>query len=534
MRARPLGSDDDDPVRAIFRSTLLLGAELPFTLPDLDRYESLCLDWYLGPGREDAAVVEADDGKVVGYTLVCTDAEAHSRWVRRRGAWFALGLLRGFALGRYRGDAALFYRCRLRDGVAMWRSGPVPPMPAHAHLNLEQGWRDGGARRLLTDHIDDRVRRAGLCGWYGEINALVGHRSRAIERMGGRIAHRAPNHTLTTFLGRPVERLTLTRSLTSAPPSRPPPGPRRSRSPETAFVFPSGGSSGAAQVGILHSLVEAGIRPDVVVGSSVGALNAAFFAMDPTIAQVDRLATIWRGLSREDVFGRNRYGTITRVLLRQDHIYTPIALRALIARFCTLTELADTKVPVHVVTTDLDNGVARWWEAGPALDILYASACLPGLFPPVRLGGHRHVDGGVLEPAPVQRAVDLDASTVYVLGEIIGPEDERPRRLTALDVLIRSFAISRYARLPEPSALARAGQRVVTVPGADTTDIEITDFSHTSRIIDESRVASWRFLHGGEPPLEPAVLEEPSAPLPEVDQASNDSRKEAVPLAGGS
>jgi NTE family protein len=520
-------------VHAIFRSTLLLGRELPFSLPDLERYESLCLDWYLGPGREDAAVVEADDGRVVGYALVCTDGEAHARWMRRRAARFAFTLLRGFALGRYRGDAGRFYRCRLRDGVAMWRSGPDAPMPAHVHLNLDHRWRNGGARRLLTDHIDDRVRRAGLPGWYGEINALAGHRSRALERMGGRIAHRAPNHTLSAFLGQPVERLTLARSLPPARPTRPPRGPRRTRSPEIAFVFPSGGSSGAAQVGIVRSLLEAGIQPDVVVGSSVGALNAAFFAMDPTMAQVDRLATIWRGLTRENVFGRNRYGTITHVLLRHDHIYTPVALRALIARFCALTELADTKVPVHVATTDLDNGVARWWEAGPAIDILYASACLPGLFPPAMLGGHRHVDGGVLEPAPVQRAVDLDASTVYVLGEIVGPEDERPRRLTALDVLIRSFAISRYARLPDPTALARAGQRVITVPGADTTGIEITDFSHTSRIIDESRVRSRRFLMAGEPELG-AALDEPSMALDEIDQASNDSQKEAVPLTGGS
>jgi NTE family protein len=518
MRTRPITVDDHDAVRRIFRSTLLLGHELPFSLPDLARYESLCLDWYLGPGQEDAAVVESDDGRVVGYALVCIDNAANARWTRRRAARFALSVAGGFARGRYRGEAARFYRCRLRDGIAMWRSGRAEPMPAHVHLNLEHGWRDGAARRLLTDHIDERVRQAGLPGWYGEINALTGYRFRALERLGGRIVHRAPNHTLSAFLERPVERLTLSRSLASQLSPRHS-SARRSRSPEVAFVFPSGGSSGAAQVGILRSLLETGIHPDVVVGSSVGALNAAFFAMDPTTARADRLATIWQGLTREDVFGRNRYGTLARVLLRQDHIYTPAALRALIARFCTLTELADTTIPVHVVTTDLDNGVARWWEAGPAQDILYASSCLPGLFPPAVLAGHRHVDGGVLEPAPVQHAVDLDASTVYVLGEVVGPEDEQPRRLTALDVLIRSFAISRYARLPEPSALARAGQRVITVPGADTTDIEITDFSQTARIIEESRDRSRDFL----------------APTQTtIDQESNDSQKLAVPLAGGS
>ena len=90
MRARPLGSNDHGAVRAIFGSTLLLGRELPFSLPDLDRYESLCLDWYLGPGREDAAVVEAHNGRVVGYALVCTDEQAHTRWMRRRAARFAV------------------------------------------------------------------------------------------------------------------------------------------------------------------------------------------------------------------------------------------------------------------------------------------------------------------------------------------------------------------------------------------------------------------------------------------------------------
>ena len=288
------------------------------------------------------------------------------------------------------------------------------------------------------------------------------------------------------------------------------------QSPEVAFVFPSGGSGGAAQVGILRSLIEAGIRPDVVVGSSVGALNAAFFAMEPTVETVDRLTAVWSEVTREDVFGRNRYRSLARLLLRHDHIYTPKALRSLIARFCPLERLEDAAIPVHVVTTDLDNGVARWWDQGPAPEILYASACLPGLFPPAVLSGHRHVDGGVLEPAPIQRAVDLDATTVYVLGEILGPEDETPVRLTALDVLIRSFAISRYARLPEPAALARPGQLVVTVPGARTAGIDITDFTHSRRLIADSRVASRAFLGARR-----------------VDQ-KNDSSNVAIPVWSGS
>lgn len=265
------------------------------------------------------------------------------------------------------------------------------------------------------------------------------------------------------------------------------------RSAEVAFVLPSGGSTGAAQVGILRSLLEAGIVPDLLVGSSVGALNAAFLAADPSLERVEELADIWQRLCREDVFGRNRYYTLARLVTRQDHIYTPGPLRSLIARFCPLERIEDGPVALQVVTTDLDYGVARWWGQGSAAEILYASACLPGLFPPAILDDHRHVDGGVLEPVPIGRALDLDASTVYVLGEPSGPE-RRTSRPNALEVLIRSFDISRYARLPEPAAMARPGQRVISVPGAPTGHIPITNFDESRRLLADSYAISREFL----------------------------------------
>lgn len=242
--------------------------------------------------------------------------------------------------------------------------------------------------------------------------------------------------------------------------------------PAVAFVLPAGGSGGAAQV---------------------GALNAAFVAMEPTIGRVEELADIWGGVTRADVFGTSRSRTVLRAALRHEHLYEPAPLRSLIGRFCGFDDLAGTGVPVHVVTTDLDLGVARWWHRGPAADILYASACLPGLFPPVVLDGHRHVDGGVLEPVPVQRAVDLDAETVYVLG---GPYELGPPapRLSALGVLLRNFALSRYTRLPDPTVLARPGQRVVVVPGASAAGIDIRDLTHTDRLITSSRAAARWFL----------------------------------------
>jgi NTE family protein len=264
--------------------------------------------------------------------------------------------------------------------------------------------------------------------------------------------------------------------------------------PEVAFVLPAGGSTGAVQVGILRALAERGILPDVVVGCSVGALNATFFALDPGVDQARMLARVWHMLSRRDIFGTGRGRTLVRIIRRRDHIYDPRPLRSLIRSLVPLADLADAPIPVHLVTTDLDLGLVRWWTKGPAHELLYASACLPGLFPPQVIEGRRHVDGGVLEPVPVQRAVDTDARVVYVLGQNFGPGEDVPARMAALHVLLRSFGISRYARLPDPTSLAHTGQRVLVVPGASAAGIDITDFSDTRRLISDSTSRAHRFL----------------------------------------
>jgi len=270
--------------------------------------------------------------------------------------------------------------------------------------------------------------------------------------------------------------------------------PRDPSCPRVAFVLPGGGSAGAVQVGILRSLLEAGVYPDVFVGCSVGALNSAFLARCPTLDQVGRMEDLWTGISTADVFGSGWYRAALRLAMRRDHVCSPAPLRALIRTACPVQNLSDLPVPVHVATTDLDHGVLRWWTAGPAEDILYASACLPGLFPPAILDGVRHVDGGVLEPVPVMRAVDLDAARVYVIGEATDPHDPPPGGRTALEVLLRSFAISRYGRLPHAGSLARPGQEVIEVPGASTAGIPMTDFSHTRWLMAESRATSRAFL----------------------------------------
>lgn len=214
MNARGLkDAADDDRIRAIFRATLAMGAGVAFVIPDLDRYEALCLDWYLGPGRDDAAVLEAADGRVGGYALVCTSPDAHRRWTRRHAARFAVMVVAGFARGRYRGEAARFYRFRMHDGWSLRTRPAAVTGLGHAHVNLVPALRAGRAGRVLAAHIDDRVSHAGLPGWFGEINAVSGHRAAALERLGGTVVHRAPNRTMSELTGLRVDRLTVVRSL---------------------------------------------------------------------------------------------------------------------------------------------------------------------------------------------------------------------------------------------------------------------------------------------------------------------------------
>jgi len=256
-------------------------------------------------------------------------------------------------------------------------------------------------------------------------------------------------------------------------------------------VLSGGGSLGAVQVGALRALLEAGVRPDLLVGCSVGALNAAFLAVDPTRQRLEDLESLWRGLTREDVFGSDRRlaaQVLSVAVRREDHLYASHALRALVKRWVPLEDLSATAVPCHVVTTDLHSGQACWWSSGDPVAVLTASACLPAIFAPVPLGDSLHVDGGVVCPVPVERALDLGATRTWVLDVSGGSLGRRDDRMNALDVLLRSFAISR-SHLDRATAVERPAQRVVRVPRVDVGRLEMRDFSQTGRLLEAGYAA---------------------------------------------
>ena len=183
---------------------------------------------------------------------------------------------------------------------------------------------------------------------------------------------------------------------------------------KTAFVFAGGGSFGAIQVGMLHSLIAHGISADMVVGSSVGALNGAFYAGDPTLKGVERLGDICRTLKRQDVFPMS-WRTVLSFLWRRDFLISHDGIRKLIDDNIPYRNLQDARVPVHIVTTDIISGDSIVLSEGSTSEAIVASTSIPGAFSPIRYKDYYLADGAISSNTPIQVAVQKGAKRLIIL-----------------------------------------------------------------------------------------------------------------------
>ena len=183
---------------------------------------------------------------------------------------------------------------------------------------------------------------------------------------------------------------------------------------KTAFVFAGGGSFGAIQVGMLHSLAAHGITADMVVGSSVGALNGAFYAGDPTPGGVERLGDIWRGLTRHDVFPIG-WRAVLSFLWRRDFLIPHDGIRKLIDDHIPYRNLQDARLPVHIVTTDIITGDSVVLSEGPTADAIVASTAIPGAFMPVHYKDYYLADGAISSNTPIRVAIRKGARRLVIL-----------------------------------------------------------------------------------------------------------------------
>lgn len=250
----------------------------------------------------------------------------------------------------------------------------------------------------------------------------------------------------------------------------------------TVFVLSGGANYGAVQVGMLRALFDAGIRPDAVVGASVGAINAAVLACDPTPGGVERLTEGWLATRRDDVFPGSKLSRAWRMARRSLHLHDPEPLRALIARWLPVDDLSETAIPVHVATTELRSGRTCWWDRGRAVDVLAASASLPLVFPPVPLDGELHIDGAVAQVVPLGRVAELGAKRVYVL-DAGGTSRPCTDPATGFDVLWSAVRAARLAHLELDRAAFGRFRKVVWLPPVDTGKLAYDDFTHTAELI---------------------------------------------------
>ena len=219
-------------------------------------------------------------------------------------------------------------------------------------------------------------------------------------------------------------------------PNRPSWVPRRK--PRTVFVLSGGAVRGAAQIGMLKALCEAGIKPDAIVGVSIGALNGFWFACNPQLHQVKELEKLWIEAAEEPPISGNALRRVTSILRGKASFDTGEKLRKLLESNVPVEKLNQTAVPFHLGTTSASTGLINWWNKGPSVDLLLASAALPGLLPAVLLEDNDyHMDGGVLSNVPLRKAVSLKPTNLVVLD--VASRFLPPEKQTAISLMMIGF-----------------------------------------------------------------------------------------------
>lgn len=280
----------------------------------------------------------------------------------------------------------------------------------------------------------------------------------------------------------------------------------------TAFVLSSGGARGALQVGALKALIERGITPDVIVGTSIGSWNGAVLAMDPTERGIEKLLKVWGGLTTSRILlgwephlptaapafaGAFVVAAIRRATLGYPSLYGDTGLRQVFHENLRGMRFEDAKVPFRVIASNLTAGGLTVFGKGPVELALLASAAIPGIFPPVRIAGDIFVDGGALESSSLQTAMDLGARRIFVLD---AGYDVTPELDDELQALVQR--LPRTGKQPNAHALAVVLERTATMMGRYQLDRAIERVpsgieTHVIRPTSSMNEAALDFDHAG-------------------------------------
>ncbi len=235
---------------------------------------------------------------------------------------------------------------------------------------------------------------------------------------------------------------------------------------KTAFVLGGGGHLGAHEVGMLSALVDSRIEPDLVIGTSIGAVNGAVFAADPTAGAVENLRNLWTGLQASDVLGGSMVARLKTLARSGTHVEDDRLLRGLLIEILPVERVEDLAVTFECVATSIERATVHYFSKGPLVDAIMASSAVPGLFPPVEIDGEHFLDGGLVASIPLDRAIDLGATTIYILqvGRIEAPLAVPTK---PWEVAMVAFEISRRHRFSEALRSLPPGLDVHVLPTGD-------------------------------------------------------------------
>jgi NTE family protein len=245
----------------------------------------------------------------------------------------------------------------------------------------------------------------------------------------------------------------------------------------TAFVLGGGGGPlGAHEVGMLRALIEAGIVPDLVLGTSVGAINGVAVAADPAPAAIERLSALWAAIDSNDVFEGSVLARVATLARTRTHLHGNEALRTMLAEALPVERIEELAVPYQCVAASIERAAEHWFDSGPIADAVLASAAVPGLLPPVEIDGEHFIDGGIVNSIPVGRAVELGATRIFVLH--VGRLDralEPPR--WPWEVALVAFEVARRHRFVGDIAALPEDLEVHVLPTGQTDPPRFTDLS---------------------------------------------------------
>jgi NTE family protein len=264
----------------------------------------------------------------------------------------------------------------------------------------------------------------------------------------------------------------------------------------TALVLAGGGSLGAVQVGMLKALAQSEVGIDLVIGASVGAINAAHFANHPDMAGVNELATIWCGLSRRDIFPFSLFGAGLALFQGRGHLLANEGLQQIIGRFLPTARIEDSTLGLHIMTTDMLNGAEVLLSRGDLLEALLASAAIPLVYPPVEINGRLLIDGGVASNTPIASAVTLGATRILVLPTgfacacTLPPQSLVARALHTLNLMS-------MRQLVRDIALHQAHARIYVAAPLCPLGVSVFDFSQTHSLIERAQQQTQAWLDQG-------------------------------------